>query len=73
MVTSQHSRCIQESLVTQPEHGLGARVVKDLTEDLKDTHRHIYFDNYFSSVDLLLDLLRNWLSTTVEGSCNEGF
>ena len=24
------------------EHGLGARVVKDLTKDLKDTHRHIY-------------------------------
>ena len=43
------------------EHGLGARVVKDLTVDLKDTHRHIYFDNYFSSVDLLLDLFRNGL------------
>ena len=23
------------------EHGLEARVVKDVTEDLKDTHRHI--------------------------------
>ena len=43
------------------EHGLGGRVVKDLTVDLKDTHRHVYFNNYFSSVDLLLDLFRNGL------------
>ena len=43
------------------EQGSGARVVKDFTQDLKDTHRHIYFDNYFSSVDLLLDLFRNGL------------
>ena len=40
------------------EHGLGAKVVKILTEDLHNTYRHVYFDNFFSSVDLLLDLLR---------------
>ena len=35
-------------------------MVKTLTEDLHDTHRHLFFDNYFSSVDLL-DLHRNGL------------
>ena len=42
------------------ETGLGANVVKTLTEDLKGTHRHLFFDNYFSSVDLL-DLHRDGL------------
>ena len=36
-------------------------MVKTLTEDLKGTHRHLFFDNYFSSVDLLLDLHRDGL------------
>ena len=40
------------------ERGLGAKVVKGLAEDLHGTYRHVYFDNYFSSVDLLLDLFR---------------
>ena len=40
------------------EHGLGSSVVKHLSEDLHHTYRHLYFDNFFSSVDLLLDLLR---------------
>ena len=40
------------------EHGLGATVVKNLSNDLHHTYRHLYFDNFFSSVDLLLDLLR---------------
>ena len=43
------------------EHGLGARVVKQLSSDLHHTYRHLYFDNYFSSVDLLLDLWRTGL------------
>jgi hypothetical protein len=43
------------------ETGLGAKVVKTLTEDLQDSHRHLFFDNYFSSVNLLLDLHRNGL------------
>ena len=38
------------------EHGLGARVVKDLTIPLKDKYHHVYFDNYFTSVKLLEDL-----------------
>ena len=40
------------------ETGLGAKVVKSL---MKGSHRHIFFDNYFSSVDLLLDLHRDGL------------
>lgn len=38
------------------EHGLGAKVVKSLAADLSGSYRHVYFDNYFSSVDLLLNL-----------------
>ena len=41
------------------ETGLGTKNVKSLTEDLKGSHRHFYFDYYFSSVDLLLDLHQN--------------
>ena len=33
------------------ETGLGAKVVKSLTEDLKGSNRHLFFDNYFSSVE----------------------
>ena len=32
--------------------------MKQLTEDLKNTYWHVYFDNFFSSVDLALDLHR---------------
>jgi len=35
---------------------LGARVIKDLTSDLKHLYYEIYFDNYFSSVDLMISL-----------------
>ncbi len=40
------------------EQGLGSSVVKTLTHTLRNTYRHVYFDNFFSSVNLLLDLLR---------------
>ena len=39
------------------EKKLGARVVKTLTSPYIYTHRHIYFDNFFTSVELLIDLL----------------
>ncbi len=35
------------------EYGLGGRVVDTLTKEIYGTHRHIYFDNFFSSIDLL--------------------
>ena len=38
------------------EVGLGAHVVKELTKDLKDKHHHVYFDNFFTSYQLLEDL-----------------
>ena len=39
------------------EKGLGANVVKTLNCVLH-TNRYIYFDNFFSSVNLILDLQR---------------
>ena len=41
------------------ERGLGYGVVTELTNDLKGKHRHIYSDNYFTSVKLLKDLLKD--------------
>ena len=35
------------------DHGLGATVVKNLSNDLHHTYRHLYFDNS-SPVSLLL-------------------
>ncbi len=39
------------------ETGLGARVVKTLTADLKQKNHHVFFDNFFTNVQLLEDLL----------------
>ena len=36
--------------------GLGAHVVKTLTQDLKNKYHHVYFDNYFAGVQLLEDM-----------------
>ena len=41
--------------------GLGANVVTTLTEPYIKTFRHVYFDNFFTSVDLLLDLYQSGL------------
>ena len=38
------------------EHGLGSRVVKDLSSDLHGKWHHLYFDNFFTSKKLLCDL-----------------
>ncbi len=38
------------------EKHLGQRVVKDLTKHLKGKHHHVFFDNYFTSEQLLRDL-----------------
>ena len=43
------------------EKTLGGKVVKHLTEELQNTYRHVYFDNYFASVDLALNLHRTGL------------
>ena len=39
------------------EHGLGERVVKTLTSELKGKHHHTFFDNFFTSEKLVQDLL----------------
>ena len=43
------------------EKNLGYNVVMTLTRPYINTHRHVYFDNFFTSVELLLDLLKNGL------------
>ena len=36
--------------------GLGTHIVKKLTEDLKKKNHHVFFDNFFTSYQLLADL-----------------
>lgn len=43
----------------QSEHGLGHRVVSDLLRDLHGKNYHIFCDNFFTSVKVAEDLLRN--------------
>ncbi|XP_060576374.1 piggyBac transposable element-derived protein 4-like [Ruditapes philippinarum] len=43
------------------ENGLGYNVVTKLTVHLKLTHRHIFFDNFFTSVPLMKKLLNDGL------------
>ncbi|XP_053381991.1 piggyBac transposable element-derived protein 1-like [Mercenaria mercenaria] len=45
----------------QPEHGLGLRVVTTLSDHLQQSHRCVYFDNFFTGVQLMEDLLDNGL------------
>ena len=41
------------------EKQLGQRVVKDLTRLLKGKNHHVFFDNFFTSEELLQDLLKD--------------
>ena len=43
------------------EKNLGANVVKTLTAPYRNTYRHIYFDNFFASIGLLIDLFKQGL------------
>ena len=43
------------------EKGLGAEVVKHLTAPYVNSYRHVYFDNFFTGIDLLLELQRSCL------------
>ena len=43
------------------ERNLGANVVKTLTMHYRSTYRHVYFDNFFTSLDLLSHLLESGL------------
>ena len=46
------------------EHGLGERVVKELSRDLVNGNHHLYFDNFFSSYKLMKDLLEDNIYAT---------
>ena len=46
---------------TNVEKNLGSNVVKSLTKDHKHTYRHVYYDNFFASINLALDLHRDGL------------
>ena len=41
------------------EKGLGGNVVMKLTQHIHGHYHHIFIDNYFNSIDLLVDLLKN--------------
>ena len=43
------------------EKNLGSNVVKTLTQHYMNTFRHVYFDNFFTGVGLLLDFLKSGL------------
>ena len=51
--------CIGIKKDSSTEHGLGAGVVKTLTSDFKGKYHHVYFDNFFTSLQLLEDLENN--------------
>ena len=57
MATSTPFRCTQARRVVSGEKQLGQRVVKDLTRLLKGKNHHVFFDNFFTSEQLLQDLL----------------
>ena len=54
-----------------PEKNLGARVVKDLTRQLVGGNHHVYFDNFFNSVPLLIELKNDKIFAcgTVRSNC----
>lgn len=41
--------------------GIGEHVVKDMVQDIKFTYRQLYFDNYFTTPDLVSYLSKNGL------------
>ena len=43
------------------EKGLGANVVLTLTEHVQQRYHHVFFNNFFTGIDLLLNLLRRGL------------
>ena len=44
---------------SKSEVGLCSKVVKKLTTGLKGLYYHVYFDNYFTSLSLIVDLLKD--------------
>ena len=40
------------------EKGLGGKVIMDLTENFHERYHQVYFDNFFTGIDVMLNLLR---------------
>ena len=55
-VRDRDRSCMGVKKDSSTEHGLGAGVVKTLTSDFKGKYHHVYFDNFFTSPQLLEDL-----------------
>lgn len=55
------------------EKGLGSKVVKGLSEKLYGSYHHVYFDNFYASVDLAFDLFRSGLYSCGTLRTNFGF
>ena len=73
MVISRSLRCTPGKKCAV-EHQLGTRVVKDLTEDLQGKWHHAYFDNFFTSHNLLVNLERRGICGCVTaGKVRRGF
>ena len=51
-------------------HGLGERVVKELSRDLVNGNHHLYFDNFFSSYKLMKDMLGDNIYATATTRSN---
>ena len=51
------------------ETGLGSRVVRSLTADFKGKHHMVFFDNFFTSYNLLEDLLQGRLTDSAIWQC----
>ena len=52
------ARKVTRGLGTSVERGLGTSVVMNLTDKIRNKNHHVYFDNFFTSINLLLDLQR---------------
>jgi len=57
----QNLTSTREKKGTKVERDVGRNVVKYLTQHIANSYRHVYFDNYFNSIPLLLDLLQSGL------------
>ena len=55
------------------EKGLGATVVKSLTSELHKKHHHVFFDNTFTSISLLEDLLEDGVYVVQQGRIAKAF
>ena len=55
------------------EKGLGATVVKSLFSELHKKHHNVFFDNYFTSISLLEDLLKDGVYACDKAKDRKGF